>query len=173
MVNNSSAPEFPATIANPEALIIQCGDPRFQEAFKLFVEGDKAQGMLGFKPGSYVPLVIPGGISHLTEIYAFPKNFKVTKEQIEFFLDHFQTIKLIVLINHEDCAGYQELQKKIGASIFLRVVKNITERQKIDLLKVAHFLANLYKIKAHFKMYYAKFANPEHTKISFEEVLLK
>jgi hypothetical protein len=64
------------------------------------------------------------------------------------------------------------LKEKIGASAFLHSLKTIAERQQVDLRKVVKALLNLSAIKARFKLYYAKFANPEHTQVVFEEVKL-
>jgi len=151
--------------AHPKAVVVHCGDPRFQLAFQDFI-----QKKLNYKPGEYVLLVIPGGISALVEPETLPKNFKVAKEQIQFFLDHFDSIKTVVLINHEDCKAYESLKDKIGQA-FMKFAATMIQRQQIDLAKVMKFLsASAFKVN--FKAYFAKFKDDLHKEVVFEEVSL-
>ncbi|MFA4936726.1 MAG: hypothetical protein WC575_00315 [Patescibacteria group bacterium] len=163
--------EFPVDLdSNPEAIIIHCDDPRFQNAFRNFIEGQQEKGCLELAQGKYVPIIIPGGISSLSEMDALPKHFKVTKEQIEFILDHFHSVKVVILINHEDCQAYESLREKIGTNTFLRSLRDMAERQKVDLSKVSKFLVKHFFTGTNFKLYFAKFANEQHTQVTFEEV---
>lgn len=159
--------EYAIIKPHPKAVVVQCGDPRFQSAFQKFVEGQ-----LNFKPGEYIPLVIPGGISALTEPETLPKHFKVAKEQIEFFLDHFNTIQTVVLINHEDCKAYESLKGRIGKS-FLKFTTTMLERQQVDLGKVMKFFLSLSSFKVNYKAYYARFKDSDKKIVIFEEVTLK
>ena len=117
--------------ARPTAVVIHCSDPRFQKAFADFITQELHLG-----PGEYIPLVISGGVGSLAEPLRLPKEFKFIKERIGMFLDRFDTIDRIVLINHEDCRHYESLKEYLGA-LFLRHVPTLVERQKSDLLRVA------------------------------------
>jgi len=154
---------YEITTETPQAIVIYCSDPRFQSAFEKFVE----EG-LSFKKGTYIPMVIAGGIVSLSEPLQLPKEFKFVKERIEYFLDHIKTIKLVVLINHEDCQYYNVAKDKLK-NLFLRGFKDIIERQKVDLIKVAKAVMNFSSLKNNFKLYYAKFAE-EKKKVVFEEI---
>ena len=65
----------------PKALIIHCGDPKFQKAFREF-KRDK----LGLEEGQYIPLIVPGSIASLCVGTFLPKNLKIMREQIELLL---------------------------------------------------------------------------------------
>lgn len=149
----------------PEAIVIHCADPRFQDAFSNFLS-DK----LALKPGSYVPIVISGAIASLTEPLSFPKEFKVLNDILMLFIDRYPSIKLVVMINHEDCRKYEQLKEKMG-SLFLLRAKDIIERQKIDLKKIARIILDAASKKMDIKMYYAKFADDTHKNVRFEEIL--
>jgi len=153
----------------PKALIMHCSDARFKRAFRNFIEGDKDKGCMGYKEDDYISLIIPGGVSSMSDAMLLPKQFKVAKEQIEFLTTHFPTVNTIVLINHEDCAAYKALTQKLG-SLFLKHISKLADRQHLDLLSVAKTLLGMENFKAHIKLYMAKFANPEHTKVTFEEI---
>lgn len=152
-------------IASPRAICIHCSDPRFQRAFKAFIEGSVEQGCLGYGPGEYVTIVIPGSIASLSEVTALPKHYKITKEQIEYLLERFETIETLVLINHEDCSGYRAIKKK--ASGFLQLlIDALTKDQLVDLQRVAKTLMNLNSIKKKIRLFFAK---KENDQVVFEE----
>ena len=86
----------------PEALVIHCGDPRFQTAFRSFVTNE-----LGVR--NYTPVIVGGGI-HAFGMQSFlPKNFKILWEQIKFFLKE-GSIRQVIVINHEDCTWYDKMK---------------------------------------------------------------
>lgn len=157
---------YEITNKNPEAIVIYCSDPRFQTAFEKFVEEE-----LKLKKGTYVPMVIAGGIVSLSEQFQLPKEFKFIKERIEYFLDHMHSIKLVVLINHEDCQYYNAIKNKLG-DIFLREFGDMVKRQKVDLLKVAKAVMSFSSLQKNVKLYYAKFVSEEKKQIAFEEINL-
>jgi len=87
---------------SPQALVIHCGDHRFQSAFRRFITED-----LGIS--SYTPLIIGGGI-HAFGVQSFlPKNFKILWEQIRFFIREGR-VKQVIIINHEDCRWYEKMK---------------------------------------------------------------
>ena len=145
----------------PKAIIVFCGDPRFLLATRSFIAEE-----LDFKEGEYLPLSLPGGIASLSEPFALPKDFKVLKEGLQFYLEHMGSISEVILISHEDCRKYQALGEKLGT---LRMIKgSMEERQFADLKKVAVVASNLVARKIAVRRYYAKFANEERTQVVFE-----
>lgn len=150
--------------AAPEAIVVHCSDPRFQRAFLDFIKNE-----LELQDGKYIPLVVSGGVGSLSEPFLLPKEFRFMKERLRFFLERFDSIKRIILINHEDCRHYDWLWDYIG-SLFLQRYRNMAERQQADLKKVAKIILDLTSLKIQAKLYYAKFADASRSKIVFEEV---
>ncbi|MEW6617325.1 MAG: hypothetical protein AB1333_02810 [Patescibacteria group bacterium] len=149
---------------HPKAIVIHCADPRFQRAFQEFLKNE-----LNLSTGEYVPIAISGAIASLTEPSSFPKEFKVVNDILTLFLDRHETIKTIILINHEDCKKYEAMKSALGRS-FLKNFSDMVTRQKFDLQKVASAIIKAANLKKELRLFYAKFANTEHTKIEFEEV---
>jgi hypothetical protein len=86
----------------PSALVIHCADPRFQTAFRRFVNEE-----LGI--ATYVPVVLGGGIHGLANRTVLPKNFKVLWQQIKFALTVIK-VPEVIIINHQDCVWYRTAQ---------------------------------------------------------------
>ena len=152
------------TDARPIAIVVYCNDPRFQKPIREFIGHD-----LGLQEGDYVPLVVPGSIASLTEPLRLPKEFKFMKERLEFMLDRFNTVKRIVLINHEDCRHYQMLGNSLGA-IFLQHVQHMTERQLRDLKLVSGTILALAAPGLQLEMYYARIVKNGAVTVKFERV---
>ena len=91
----------------PKALIIHCGDPKFQKAFREF-----KRDTLGLEEGQYIPLIVPGSIASLCVGTFLPKNLKIMREQIELLLKHYPSER-IILINHEGCRSYGAMVAKL------------------------------------------------------------
>jgi hypothetical protein len=151
--------------AAPEAIVVHCSDPRFQRAFAEFIKNE-----LGLRDGEYIPLVVSGGIGSLSEPLLLPKEFRFMKERIRMFLDRFDSVKRVILINHEDCRHYEWLGNYLGR-LFLQRFRNMAERQQADLKKVAKIILDLAP-KIQTKLYYAKFADASRNKVVFEEIAL-
>lgn len=149
-------------MAAPEGVAIFCGDPRIQKPVNEFIHQT-----LGWKDGMYVPVTVPGGIASLTEESTLPKEFKYVKETVEFYVTQFPSIRRIDLFNHEDCGKYKALLGKIGPSF--RLAGNMPQRQIEDLAIAEKMLLSVLRRPVSFERYYAKFANPEHTKLLFEK----
>jgi hypothetical protein len=149
----------------PVAIVVHCSDPRFQQAFAGFVHHE-----LKFKEGQYIPLVISGGVGSLSEPLKLPKEFKFMKERIELFIDRFDSISQIILINHEDCRHYAMLHSTIG-KLFLRNLPTLNDRQKADLGVVAEGLRKLLNTRIEVKVFYARFADIAHTQVTFEQIV--
>ena len=150
--------------AAPEAIVVHCSDPRFQRAFAGFIKNE-----LQLEEGQYIPLVVSGGVGSLSEPFTLPKEFRFMKERLRLFLDRFDSIKLVVLINHEDCRHYDWLRNFIG-KLFLQRFHNMAERQQADLKKVAKTILDLAARRIEIKLYYAKFTDASRSKVIFEEV---
>ncbi|MFH0989449.1 MAG: hypothetical protein V1799_05460 [bacterium] len=150
--------------AVPNAIIVHCSDPRFQKAFSSFIAEE-----LGFTEGTYIPLVVSGAVGSLSEPLKLPKEFKFMKERIEMFITRFDTINRIILINHEDCQHYEALKSFLG-NIFLNRVRDMIERQKVDLKTVSNALLQLAGVKVDVDLYYARFADGQKNTVVFEKI---
>jgi hypothetical protein len=157
-----------AAVADPKpsTIVIHCSDPRFQAAFEGFIEHE-----LGLKTGEYIPIIVGGGAGVLGHPEQLPKEFKFIKERLEHYQKIFPTARRIVLINHEGCRYYQSLKARTLGLLGSRF-SGASGGAREDLSLVArafqHFLAHLgYTVE----LYYAKFANPEHTKIEIEKAM--
>jgi hypothetical protein len=147
----------------PEAIVVFCGDPRFQSAIASFIAEE-----LGLGAGQFLPFSVPGGVASLSEQFARPKDFKVLKEGLEFYLTRLRTIRKVILINHEDCKKYHDLCERLGPLSLIN--GNIPDRQKSDLHKVTQVVSRILSEPIEIQRYYAKFTNPEHTQVTFEAV---
>jgi hypothetical protein len=149
----------------PTAIVIHCSDPRFQGAFEQFTEHE-----LGLKTGEFIPIIVGGGAGVLGHPEQLPKEFKFIKERLEHYYRIFPTAKRIVLINHEGCRYYQSIKAKTLGLVGSRFADAAgTSRDDLSLVAQTfrHFLSHLgYRVE----LYYAKFANLEHTKIEIEKV---
>jgi hypothetical protein len=85
-----------------QALVIHCGDPRFQQAFRRFITEE-----LGIR--NYTPVVIGGGLHAFGVQSLRPKNLKVLWEQIKFFVRQ-GGLTQVIFINHEDCQWYARMK---------------------------------------------------------------
>ena len=143
---------------NPTTLVVHCSDPRFQLAFNCFLtnEPDAVRGQI-------VPIVVAGGPASLANpMMAKEKEF--LSNQIIFFLEHFPSIKLVVLINHEDCGFYRKIPNPTGrknrerddALIAAQTVSDRIASEGIEDVEVAAF--------------YAEFANIDKSEITFKKM---
>jgi hypothetical protein len=150
--------------ARPQAIIVYCGDPRFQRAFREFIGND-----LHLDEGEYIPLVVSGGVASLSEPMKLPKEFKFMKERIELFLGRFDSIRRIILINHEDCRHYESLKSSLGP-LFLQHLGHMTERQIRDLTLVSKTLLGLTAPGLQIELYYARIVKDGAMTVRFEKV---
>lgn len=159
----TSGPKKYPTIAtaSPVALVVYCGDPRFQEPIERFLVEE-----LGLQKGNYVPLVVGGGVASLS-VVELPKDVKYMRDAITFYLEHFGTISRVILVSHEDCGKYKAMQKALP--LLTAFVKNLSERQLADLRSVTEALLKFAPRHVEVERYYARFANSEHTQVVFEK----
>ncbi|OHA14779.1 MAG: hypothetical protein A3G49_03570 [Candidatus Sungbacteria bacterium RIFCSPLOWO2_12_FULL_41_11] len=142
---------------NPDAVVVHCSDPGFQEAFRLFLKGE-----LGIE--HYAPIVVPGSVSSVAPELVMPKHLKTLKDNIEFMIERGKTPKLI-LINHEDCKMYAKLHKAVA-----RVLKL---KQANDLVKAASLFKKLIPVLTHVNVYMARLdeEKKDENKIYFEKIV--
>ena len=150
--------------SKPLAIVVYCSDSRFQRAFREFVGNE-----LHLKEGEYIPMVLSGGVASLSEPSRLPEEFKYVKDRIRFFLERFDSVHRVILINHEDCRHYEALKSSLG-SIFLQHVKHMTERQIMDLSSVAKTLLGLGAPGLHIELYYARLGKNGATTVRFEKI---
>ena len=151
--------------AAPQAIVVYCSAPRFQMAFDQFIEKE-----LGLAKGQFIPLVIAGGAGVLAHPERLPKEFKFMRDRFELFRKNYPSIRRIVLINHEDCAYYRMLTEKIPA--FLRRHADSEHHAARDDLGpiAAIFTRLLTHLGVQVELYYARFADADHTQVTFDRV---
>jgi len=151
--------------AAPQAIVVYCSTPRFQMAFEQFIERE-----LGLSKGQFIPLVIAGGAGVLAHPERLPKEFKFMRDRFELFRKNYPSIRRIVLINHEDCAYYRMLTEKIPA--FLRRHTDSEHHEARDDLGpiAAIFTRLLTHLGVQVELYYARFADADHTQVTFERI---
>ncbi len=164
MEEAAKQPTYPLLEAHPRAIVIHCGDPRFQKAF-----GDFIRTELQLQDGEFVPLVVSGAVASLSEPLKLPKEFKFMKERLEFLFDRFDTIQRVVLINHEDCQHYEAMRTTLG-KVFLQHFPQMSERQVRDLKVVAKMLLGYASGGRQIELYYARIT-PDHS-VRFEKIPL-
>jgi hypothetical protein len=111
----------------PAALVVHCGDHRFQAAFKEFLNKDLGLG------GSYDLIAVPGGPQALTLAAYLPKFSWASWRWFRFFVENHQISRLI-LIQHQDCAWYKSLPWHLHSSLEPR------QRQEEDLRRIGQAL---------------------------------
>jgi hypothetical protein len=149
----------------PQAVVIHCSDPRFMPAFDQFVSRE-----LGLGPGQFLPIVVGGGAGVLGHPELLPKEFKFLKDRLEHYRGVFPSLRRIVLINHENCHYYESLKTKTLAFLGARLALSPEHaREDLDLVSRA-FKGLLSHLGYTIELYYARFADPERTKIVFEKV---
>lgn len=150
---------YRALKAKPTTLIVHCSDPRFQFAFNCFILND-----LDLAQGQFVPIVVAGGPASLANP-AMAKEMQFLNEQVVFFLNHFTSIKSVVLINHEDCGFYSKIPNPCDKK---------ENREKDDTPTVAKATADRIASEeiggVEVLAFYAKFANADRSEIVFEKM---
>ncbi|OHB65392.1 MAG: hypothetical protein A2Y76_10500 [Planctomycetes bacterium RBG_13_60_9] len=152
--------------ASPEAVVVYCGDPRFQTAFEPFIERE-----LGLRRGQFIPFVVGGGAGVLANPERLPKEFKFMKDRFELIHRNFPPIKRVVLINHEDCIYYRMLAQRVPGFLKDHVSK-LRDRPGEDLDPIARvFHRLLAHLGLRIELYYARFTNADHSQVTFDHVL--
>ena len=111
----------------PAALVVHCGDHRFQAAFNEFLNQELSLG------GNYDLIVVPGGPQSLTLVEYLPKFSWASWRWFRFFVEKHEISRLI-LIQHQDCAWYTSLPLHLHSSPQPR------QRQEEDLRRIGQVL---------------------------------
>ncbi len=113
----TSTKSYPLVDAeNADALVIHCSDPRFQAAFRQFIEYE-----LGIK--NPIPIIVPGGVHDLVS----PARIKAARQlwqQLEFMVVHGK-VKRIVMINHEGCQWYAKWNTLVTSKVDEDIVNHL------------------------------------------------
>ncbi len=151
--------------AAPQAVVVYCSAPRFQVAFDQFIEKE-----LHLAKGQFIPLVIAGGAGVLAHPERLPKEFKFMRERFELFRRNYPSVRRVVLINHEDCAYYRMLAEKIPAFLGHHG-DGPDHRAREDMGPIAAIFSRLLShLGVQTEFYYAHFADPGHTQVTFDRV---
>jgi len=110
------------------ALVIHCGDYRFQAAFNEFLNRS-------LNLGTYDLLVIPGGPLTLMPLDPFPKYRWASWNWLRFFVEQHKLTRLI-LIQHQDCGFYKAMSGHLNAPL-----ESLRERQEEDLRRARDEIA--------------------------------
>jgi len=159
-----AAPSYGISHAKPDTVVIYCSDPRFQGAFDEFIARE-----LKLAKGTFVPIVIAGGGGVLARPHELPKEFKFVKERLELARDAFPTVRRAILINHEDCRYYDSLRSRIAGLVGPRLAAALTPREDLSGM-VRIFTQLLAHLGFSVELYYARFADKEHTRVVFERI---
>lgn len=138
----------------PEALVIHCSDPRFQAALQKFLQEE-------LRLTHYMPLVIPGSICAIGLQDLQPKYFKTLYQQLKI-LTNFHKVPRTIIINHDDCKGYESIK-----GFLLARRRTLGEQQRKDLLEAATMLKDFLP-GTHVELYQARIA--ENKQISFDKI---
>ena len=138
---------------DPAALVVHCGDHRFQAAFYEFLNRQLGLG------GNYDLMVIPGGPQSLTLVEYLPKFSWASWRWFRFFVENHEIGRLI-LIQHQDCAWYKSLPLHLHSSPEPR------ERQEEDLRKLGQtFRRDFPQLRV--ELYFAAWDGNDEGKIEF------
>ncbi len=153
--------------AQPEAVVVYCGDPRLQTAFVPFIENE-----LGLAKGRYIPMVVGGGAGALAYPERLPKEFKFMKDRFELIHRAFPSVQRAVLINHQDCIYYRLLAEKIPGFLPDPASK-LRDRPGEDMGLIAGVFDRLLShLGLRPELYYGRFIDADDSKMTFERVSL-
>ena len=129
----------------PKAIVIACGDPRFQDSV------EELREFLKLPNGTYVPIGNGGGPVPLAHPTTMPDRCRGMIRQIRFYRKIFPSIERAVLLTHGNCGYY------ITAPCQCRGEDK--ERRDVAL---AASVVKLVAPELHVEPYYAELAAGEH-----------
>jgi hypothetical protein len=109
-----------------DEVVIHCDDPRFREAFDLFIKNE-------LKLTKWMAIAIPGGIHDFLSI-SRPKTAKELWKYVEFTIKERKAKKIIV-INHADCAWYKKWNALVLGSAEKHILSHLLEIGEILIQK--------------------------------------
>lgn len=139
----------------PDALAIYCADPRFQMAFRQFLNKELNIQM---------PMIItvPGVSSHFGVRGMLPKNWHGLSESIAT-MAHVHPVSRVILINHDDCKGYAKIAGWLGG------ILNVSKMQRQHAKELAEYIRKQYLPNAQFEIYQAHIV--DSNEVEFEKVV--
>ena len=143
--------------AKPDAVVVHCSDPRFQEAFRGFIKDE-------LKIAHPAPIVVPGSVSSVGLELVMPKHLKTLKDNVQMMLSMGKEPRL-VLINHEECKAYGKLSSLFKKAIHLQ--------QADDLLRAASLFKKFITIPLHVSVYMARLdkSRPVSEQVYFDKLV--
>jgi hypothetical protein len=149
----------------PQAIVVHCSDPRFQQAFEQFIQNE-----LGLAKGQYVPIVVGGGAGVLARPQDLPKEFKFLRDRLELHGGLFPSIRRLILINHQDCQYYASLTGRLLGFLGPRA-KSLADQSRDDLPAVVRIVARLLShLNLSVEVYYAHFTDDARAHVTFEKI---
>ena len=113
-----------------------------------------------------MPMVIalPGVTSHFGMQAILPKNWYALKSSIETMTNRHKVPRL-VLINHDDCKGYEKIAKHLGGLV------KIGDAQRRHLHGLADFVKKEFLPNASLELYQAHIVGAGKDEVTFERIL--
>jgi hypothetical protein len=148
---------YSLTNGTPDALVIHCADPRFQEAFRAFI-----REQLGIR----MPMIIalPGVTSHFGMQAALPKNWNAMRSYLRTMTER-HAVGRVVLINHDDCKGYAKIADHFGG------LARVSDAQRKHLIGLSEFVRKEYLPNASFELYQAHIVgDADEREVEFEKI---
>jgi hypothetical protein len=153
--------------AQPEAVVVYCGDPRLQAVFEAFIERE-----LVLRKGQFIPLVVGGGAGVLANPERLPKEFKFMRDRFELIHRYFPSVHRAVLINHEDCLYYRMLAERIPGFL-MGGTAGLRSRPGEDMDLIARVFDRLLgPLGLQAELYYGRFADADDSTMAFDRVLV-
>ena len=139
-----------------DAIVVQCGDPRFQEIFSKFLREE-----LGVKHPA--PISLAGSVSPVEIPRIAENHFRTLKNQLHFFLKHFPDAR-VVLINHENCKMYESIKQ------FFKN-KNVLDQEKNDIFLTINIIKTLSKTPREINGFIARVgSNGKSKEVYFDKI---
>ena len=151
---------YPLQVGAPDAIVIQCADPRFRRAFANFLQD------LGIENPAVI--AIAGSVKAFGLSAYLPKDWYALKKQIELMAKHNQQTPRVILFTHEDCKGYEA-----SGGFLKRLLKKlpIKKIQEGHLTALAEYIREKYLPSAEFDLYHAAIVDTGGgQEVKFEQV---
>ena len=133
---------YPLRDGDADGLVICCSSPSFSEAFHDFIHDE-----LGLvKPAI---IMIPGSAGSFGISGSLPKLWYALRSHLDLLSQSYRFTR-VVIINHEDCKGYQAFAKHLGGLAKLPFL------QRVNLNHLAKIIQEQFVPGAKFELYFAK-----------------
>jgi hypothetical protein len=133
---------YPLRDGDTDGLVICCSSPSFSEAFHDFIHDEL--GLI--KPAL---IMIPGSAGSFGISGSLPKLWYALRRHIDLLSQSYKFTR-VVIINHEDCKGYQAFAKHLGG------LDKLPFLQRVNLNHLARMIQEQFVPGAKFELYFAK-----------------